>query len=353
MFTILASCRPGSAFRFVALLGLVGMTASPASAALLMHEAFDYTVGQNLSNQTHTPTGNQWLRPTAPAGAVHVIAAGDVNYDGLMESPPSNSLSLPRPSVSNQSENRINIPGRPYTRASDASLFFSFTMEMTAFTNFGAVGSDTKNDAAAKNVTHRKGGFIGGFHGGEASTATSMSLGTGFAGTIYTRREIDFDQTGTDGTPGTQTGRYEFGITKQAFPGTATIADANTAFNTNLSFGVGETVLVVGQYQFVDDAAGGNNDIARLWINPTPGDASAEATPAWIAAAGSPNLAGALNLESFHFRSDTNSPGPFRIDNLRIGTSFLDVIPVPEPSTSLLLLAGALLASGLARCQRS
>jgi hypothetical protein len=305
-----------------------------ASAAELFFEGFNYTVGENLSNQTHTATGNQWLRPGIPSGGVQVIAAGDVNYPGLLAGPASNSLSIPRPSLANQSENRINIPGRPYTRESGASLFFSFTVDMTAWSFFAANGSDTKNDGAAKNTTHRKGGFIGGFHGGAASTSTNMQTAGGFAAPIYVRREIDFEEIGTDGTPGTQTGRYEFGIAKSASAALdPPTTESELVYDTSLSFGVGDVVLIVGQYDFVDATSGGNSDIARLWINPTPGELEAELSPSWTAPTSSyyPNLAGTLSLESFHVRADTNSPGSFRLDNIRIGETFADVIPAAPP----------------------
>jgi hypothetical protein len=206
-------------------------------------------------------------------------------------------------------------------------------MEMTAWTFFSPPTgnpSDTKNDAAAKNTTHRRGGFLAGFHGGAASTSTGMSSATGFGAPIYVRREIDFTQTGTDGQPGTQTEKYEIGIARtSAIDLALPVTESELVYDTSQSFGIGDTVLIVGQYDFVDAAAGGSSDIARLWINPTPGDLAAEATPSWIAPASAyyPNLGGTLALESFHSRRDSVSPGNYQIDDIRIGTTFGDVIP--------------------------
>ena len=320
---------------------LLTLLATSAPAAPLLFEGFNYTVGQNLSNQVNAASGNTWLRPSAPTGATQIIAAGDVNYPGLLATPASNSLSVPRPPSGTTVQNRLNVPGRPYSRAPGTTLYFSFVMEMTSFTTFAPPGgnpSDTKNDAAAKNATHRKGGWIAGLHGGAASTSTAMSATNGFAAPIFVRRDLDYTVLGTDGTLGTQTGRYEIGILKQAST-PATSAEQEAAFNIAGSFGVGDEVFVVGQYQFVDAAAGGFGDIARLWINPTPGVPLGVLTPTLVAPATLPNMGGTLALESFHVRGDTNSPGNFLLDNIRVGLTYRDVV-VPEPAALALLGIG-------------
>ena len=57
------------------------------------------------------------------------------------------------------------------------------------------------------------------------------------------------------------------------------------------------------------------------------------------------DVAGALNIESFYLRNDTNAPGDIIFDELRLGTSFGDVSVVPEPATAgVLALVGGMLA---------
>ncbi|HMO83898.1 MAG TPA: hypothetical protein PKC18_03150, partial [Lacipirellulaceae bacterium] len=84
----------------------------------------------------------------------------------------------------------------------------------------------------------------------------------------------------------------------------------------------------VGEYQFVDTESNLSGDIARVWINPTPGDFSAQATPSAVDDnPDSLNMQGQLPIGSFHLRNDTNTPGNVLVDEIRIGTTFADVLP--------------------------
>ena len=305
---------------------LLACAASPASADLLLYEGFDYTITGSptlLGGQTH-PSGNQWLKPSAPTAEYTEVWAGSVGYEGL-PAPTGNSARVKRATPSS-GELRLSIPGQPYDRVNGGSYFFSFTMKLESFVNF-AVGT---GDAGAKTADARRGGFVGGFFGAPASTSTGMTLGKSFAAPVYIRRELDYEALGTDGTPGAQTGRYEIGVQKRAeasgiFDGTNS---RGVVYDESVSYGVGETLLIVGEYKFVDTAIDGVADIARLWVNPTPGDLTAEANPTVVDdSAASLNLAGALPIASFHWRNDTNVPGNMFMDELRIGTTFADVLP--------------------------
>ena len=307
---------------------LLACAVSPASADLLLYEGFDYTISGSptlLNGQTH-PSGNQWLKPSNPTGEYTEVWAGNVGYAGLPE-PTGNSARVKR-ATPGSGELRLTIPGQPYARANGGSYFFSFTMKLESFVNFAV----NIGDAGAKTADARRGGFIGGFFGAEASPTTGMTLGPSFAAPIYIRRELDYSATGTDGTPGAQTGLYEIGIQKRAAPYGIFDEGAQNSrgvvYDETTSYAVGQTVLIVGEYEFVDTAANGAADIARIWVNPTPGDLAAEATPTVVDDnPESLNMAGTLPIASFHLRNDTNVPGNMFIDELRIGTTFADVLP--------------------------
>ena len=317
---------------------LFAFGAIPATAAPLVYEGFDYPLAANLSNQINPSTTQPWLRPSAPTGATQVTTAAAATYPGLKYGT-GNALLTPRGSAANNSANRLTLPGRPYNRASESTLFFSFQLTLLEW--------DAITDALAKGTTPRRGNTIAGFHGGVASTSTAMSSAPGFAAPLQIRREVDYSVLGTDGTAGAQTNKYELGILKTN--ATPTAGELEASYDQSQSFSVGDTIFVVGQYQFVNDGTG-TGDIARLWINPTPGNLLAEATPTIVAPVTLGNLGGTLGLESFYLYAHTNSPGDIAIDEVRIGATFASVTPaVPEPSTIALCGMGLALGATIRR----
>jgi PEP-CTERM putative exosortase interaction domain len=94
-------------------------------------------------------------------------------------------------------------------------------------------------------------------------------------------------------------------------------------------YSLGETVFLVGSYQF---NAGTGDDVSSLWINPSSSTFGKVSAPtATLTATGGADM-GALS--QFILRGGATSPaGTF--DELRIGTSWADVTPaaIPEPST--------------------
>ncbi|MGC9451378.1 MAG: PEP-CTERM sorting domain-containing protein [Oceanipulchritudo sp.] len=103
---------------------------------------------------------------------------------------------------------------------------------------------------------------------------------------------------------------------------------------TALSFNIGNSNLyIIG----LDEAA---NDI-KIWINPTVGGSDpATITTSAIAWSGA---------SSIQFTSDWNN---LELDEFRIGTTFADVTPVPEPATFALFGGFATLGLVLARRRR-
>lgn len=153
---------------------------------------------------------------------------------------------------------------------------------------------------------------------------------------------------------------YSFGLTQSSSAYGATVwlrADGTDGFNIGLDartttpttnylgtkFLLNETVFLVGAYEFV---AGTSNDVARLWVNPPSSTFASGTEPAaTLSGTSSSDLSGVVG---FLLRGASGSPaGSF--DELRIGTSWADVTPVPEPSSIALALATAAALTGFAR----
>lgn len=101
--------------------------------------------------------------------------------------------------------------------------------------------------------------------------------------------------------------------------------------------------LLVGRVDFSATGIGGT---VRLWLNPTigatpPSDASAVAVLA---------TPGGFGRSLYFDRMELSSNSTFLVDELRIGTTWADVVPVPEPHTVAWLGLGA--ACLLARRRR-
>lgn len=107
---------------------------------------------------------------------------------------------------------------------------------------------------------------------------------------------------------------------------------------------VGTTILVAGSYNLVS----GNiqNDTASLWIN--PGSLGAGSPPTATLTASTTGINNDVqSFSSFLWRPQGNAastqiPGSLIVDEIRVGNSWADVTPIPEPSTWGMLLLGTL-----------
>lgn len=292
-------------------LPLLLIAATESAADLLIYEGFDYTVGERIIGQVNPTTSTAWHEPGAPSqptpeNDTQVIAAGNVTYAGL-QSPTGESFALtPTPGHSSNYA-RLTLPGGPYTVNSDSkTVYFSFTMKMVTWNEI--------DDAVAMSTNHQNGDWIAGF---TASSGGGMQAANVFAGMLRVRRQID---------GGTQTGNYQLGFHKNNLQGG--VAD----WDVTQSFGLNEEVFVVGSYEL--NTSDVSDDVARLWINPTPG---AEATaPAIESIAGfDVSTAGGAsqgNVTAVWFRSSTNyQPGDILVDELRVGASYAAVTPAGGP----------------------
>lgn len=111
---------------------------------------------------------------------------------------------------------------------------------------------------------------------------------------------------------------------------------SNSTPSYSSSYSLNQPIFLVGSYEFVSGTA---NDISSLWINPassTFGDATAP-SPTLTALGG----ADMTSFTQFLLRGASGSPSG-EMDELRVGTTWAAVTPVPEPSATALLALAAL-----------
>ena len=111
---------------------------------------------------------------------------------------------------------------------------------------------------------------------------------------------------------------------------------SNSTPSYSSSYSLNQPIFLVGSYEFVSGTA---NDISSLWINPassTFGDATAP-TPTLTALGGTDMT----SFTQFLLRGASGSPSG-EMDELRVGTTWAAVTPVPEPSATALLALAAL-----------
>jgi hypothetical protein len=135
----------------------------------------------------------------------------------------------------------------------------------------------------------------------------------------------------------TSTNTYEFALAKRGI---------NMGTNSG-SFNVGDTLFILGSYTF---NPGTDDDTCNLWVNPDPATlGTAEPPTPGIQDVGAGRF-DATDISKIILLCNAQL-GPYTVDELRIGTRWQDVTPVPEPSTAgQLLLAGA--AALLMRARR-
>jgi hypothetical protein len=117
-----------------------------------------------------------------------------------------------------------------------------------------------------------------------------------------------------------------------------TATSAQRVFDGTHNYNPGDTLFLVLSYTF---NPGASDDVAKLYVNPTPGS-SEGANTAVVTVTGGTEITSA-QIQSVFLRNNSVEPLNTQMDDLRVGTTWEDVTPaVPEPSTSLLLGLSAL-----------
>ncbi len=332
----------------------VVMVAS-VQADLLMYEPFDYPAGDRLGGSGTSPlgktnaNGQQWITRSPANGGTYdpardtLITSGNLSYPGLATSI-GNSVrygSNGLPSVAFYTD-AIAIPGSPYTTG---SVYYSMIVKINNTTgipgglrtSYAALSEDTAVPAtdAGYGVITSSGSSIplpaGAWIRNSPADANAFNLGSGKGNTdgMGSSASAPSWQNPTDPQFANQQGNY----TGAGQPW-ATV-------QTNSYF-------IVMKYTYVGPFANSTDDTVSMWINPiasTLGENAGEvlasasggsyysATNATVTAALD---AGTLGIQSFLLIGNAQSSAVLTktvdvsIDELRIGTTWADVTPVPS-----------------------
>lgn len=274
-----------------ALLSIAAFSTTPARAQLL-YDGFNYTTGNNLGS-------NNWNLIASSGGAATNVVAQNLSRTGF------------GPSIGNAVELRPNgqdwyrtYTPQTFTTSDNASMYYSMLMRVD---NIGAL------DATGGLFTSLADGT------GNAGQAASLWLRSSGAG-------------------------FQVGISKR---------NGSPEFQSTV-FSIGQTILLVGSYNLVSGPI--NNDTSSLWINPTALGGVSAPTPSLTTPVSGIND-DVISFSSVVLRpqgaaGSTQIPGSLIVDEIRVGTSWAAVTPIPEPATVGLIGAAFLVILGAARKRR-
>jgi hypothetical protein len=269
------------------LVALAALLCDDACGALVLYEPFGYS---NFGAPVTENTPENWATNIGTQPNDATVVPGSLSSAGLV------------PSVGNSlvtGGNGLGVRRLFNSTVTSGTLYFSVLFKMNTI----GTGWNAPNAS------------IG---------ALTETNNTGFKVSVLVNR--NFDNTG-----------YVFGVQKGGTGSTPSF-DVTSYFE-------GSTVLLVGNYTFDPD----NPDTISLWINP---DSSTFGLPLPPLPTLTTNTGTeSIGLDRFNFRQNvatgSNSlPEAMQWDELRIGDSWAEVTPIPEPSTAALF---CLAAAGLAR----
>ena len=299
-------------------IALLCLVCTPANAALLFYDGFDYTAGEKLvprNDTVGTPNPGQlnvdysvnWRYAGAGGAANEApgIGSGTLSYPGLQAS------------TGNSAAHDQTMIGSARVQVAPAAIS-SGTVYWSGLLRVNDIGTLTSGV---------NGMLLGGFN----NSIGPGTLPTVVGAVLRIRKDVALSQ-------------YYIGTGMNSGTGTGTGGSTNVQYDNVNGHLAGETVLVVGSYEFVP---GATNDIARMWINPDVStfEAASPPAPTLTSAPGAAIADTFASLISFNLRNVNTVGNPsVQFDELRVGDDWASVTPVPEPaSLGLLLIAAAVM----------
>jgi hypothetical protein len=286
---------------------LLTAAVSQLHAAEVFYDSFNYGPAGAQVSSAGSPT---WYLNSI-GGTDPVIASGSLSYPGLATGSGDNSVRFT--GLTGFAGISMHQFSQAYNINNVSTLYYSLTLQVTTINSADWGGSGNWNT----------GSFMLGFKQNVNGTFAANDA----AAPLLIRTGDPGNTSGNaDGFQGFHLGT---GMTQTA---------ASRVFDGNNTYTPGSTLFVVVSYTFGPNA---NDDVARLYVNPIPGSLESANTPV-VNTTGNADVAN-NQISSFYLRNNSVEPEGLIIDDVRVGTAWADVTPVPEPTTAALAGLGAVL----------
>ena len=264
---------------------LVLLSASMASASPIIYEGFDYdATGTPVLGAPSTAAGAVGTWTSQGNGTVEPrVVSGNLGYPG-MPAPIGNSV-------------RLDNNGGAATGANASRLYIDTQTTGTVYYSFTVT-------FPTSTATVGAGGAF--FAGLDSLTGTTYST----LAALFVRPDA------------TDTSKLDLGI--------STSGSANKVFSAT-PVATNNSLFVVASFTF-----GG---VANLDVFSNP-DAVPASEPGTHSATTSGVDSGATSITNFYLSGNSGQPQGINVDEVRIGTTWADVVPVPEPGAVALLGPG-------------
>ena len=263
----------------------MGMVAAASQATLIFYDDFSSPAGSLLG--TVSDAGTAWnYKTNSPAGdAYKVIATGLTAPSGFKTATGGAAAKL-----ASGNDSYSTYTGAPAATAGN-SIYYSFLF------------SSTQTVVTAASTAGR-------------ITAIGAAYGADYA-------TIRYDKVANDNF-------YKLSLVPRG---------SGTGLQLPDQLAMGSTYLIVVSYTYVTGTA---NDTVRVWLNPDSATFNAGTAPT-AALTGTASTDLTAVFDSIRLGGQSGAPNTVMIDELRVGTTWADVTPIPEPATIGMLGLGAII----------
>jgi hypothetical protein len=294
---------------------LLGGAALSSRAANVFFDSFDYTPPGAVISSAGSPS---WSLRSAGTTVEPKIIEGSLNYPGLGTAPNDNSVVFDGTGAAGIATRLLD---QVYNIGVTPTLYYSLTLQVSSIVagDWGGSGN------------WMSGSFMMGF-----SQDTSGNLLVGSAAAPLLIRTGD---------PMNASGIANDFQGFQLGTGVTATSPSNRIFDATHTYAPGATLFLVLSYTF---GPNGTDDVARLYVNPVPGTPETANLPVVTTPAGLTDVTNS-QIQAVFLRNNSVEPASTIIDNLRVGTTWEDVTPIPEPSALGLLVLAALCGGARSR----